>query len=616
MLPGIHDQAPESIGSQDVLLGAPAVRRKTFLRSYWPWGLMLVVGIVAVVLGYAGLVKYFAAEGEQRSLLDLVYMILCLFVLETGDVSGPAPWELALARVLAPILPAWAIFRAAAIVFRDQWQALRLLLATQHVVICGLGRKGFQLARELHARGELVVVIEENEGDDSIASCRELGITALVANAADPITLNRARAQHARHVFAVCGEDGTNVEIAVHVDELVRNRKRHRTRDVHCHVQIVDLELCELFRQHRIFLDPDDPLKVRVFNTFENSARLVWHRHPLDRLPIGPDDPRCVHLVVIGFGQMGESIVVQAARTAHLANGRRPRITVVDEFAEEKQKRFYARYPQFDNVCDARFLTGLASDLHVAAEICQAAAQSGVLATVAVCLDGDARALSAALGLLAKLRSCDVPVIVRMAEEKGLATLFHGRKDQSSHLADRLHAFGMTSRSCSLDLLLNEDLDRLAIAIHESYRNKSNAAGDPASKPWKTLSENLKDSNRYQADHIPVKLRAIGCYASTVQTGDEVVESFTNDEIEIMARMEHARWNAERWLDGWTLGSKDHAAKTSPYLVDWEQLPDEIQQYDRNAVIQIPSLLKRLSAEIHRRGTAHENPNENVGKAH
>ncbi len=68
----------------------------------------------------------------------------------------------------------------------------------------------------------------------------------------------------------------------------------------------------------------------------------------------------------------------------------------------------------------------------------------------------------------------------------------------------------------------------------------------------------------------------------------------------VMARMEHARWNAERWLDNWTLGPRNPEAKTSPYLVDWDPLPDEIKKYDRDAVRDIPELLKKVGATVYR----------------
>jgi voltage-gated potassium channel Kch len=515
------------------------------------------------------------------------------------------PWEWALARVLAPLLPAWAILRAAAILFREQLQSARLYLTKNHVVICGLGRKGLQLAREFRARGERVVVVEEDEGDDGLQVCRELGVSALVASATDPTTLCKARVQYARHVFAVCGSDGTNVEIAVRVYGLVRQRRRRRTHPVHCHVQLADLELCNLFRQHKIFTETGDPLEVRLFNTFENSARLLWQQHPLDRVPIRRDDPRPVHLIVIGFGQMGASVVLQAARTAHFANVKKPRITVVDEFASEKQKRFFARYPQFGNVCDVVFLPGHVSNADVVAEVCRLTAQPETIPTLAVCLDGDARCLSAALSLLSRLRAHDVSVLVRMAEQTGLATLLDAGEGHAARFAGRLHAFGTTGQSCSPELILHGDLDVLAMTIHsqqaQRYREQGKAEGNPAAEPWERLRENLKDSNRHQADHIAVKLRAIGCYSATAPSRDPVVEMFSEEEVELLARMEHARWNAERWLDGWTLGPRDHAAKTSPYLVGWDELSEDIKDYDRAPVRNIPSLLSLIGAKVCRR---------------
>ena len=122
---------------------------------------------------------------------------------------------------------------------------------------------------------------------------------------------------------------------------------------------------------------------------------------------------------------------------------------------------------------------------------------------------------------------------------------------------------------------------------------------DPAAAPWEKLREDFKESCRQQADHIPVKLRAIGCYAATEGNGTPITE-FDEHEIERMARMEHARWNAERWLDNWTLGPRNAEAKTSPYLVDWDQLPDDIKQYDRKFVRSIPELLGKVTAKVYR----------------
>jgi voltage-gated potassium channel Kch len=593
---------------------SPAARRwlpyqrggwRSFVVLYWQWVLMLTLAATAILLGLIGLEKYFAAAGQPRKPLDIGYFLMCLFVVESGDMSGPVPWQLAVARLLAPVVPAWAVIRAAAVLFREQLQAVRLLFARHHTVICGVGQQGLELTRDFRAHGDRVVVIEENGEDERLQTCRDWGALVIVGDATERSTLCRARVQDAERVVALCGLDGTNVEVAVRVYELLRAGDRRSRSPVQCHIRVFDLELCRLLRQHEIFTRTDDPFEVKIFNAYENSARLLWTQHPLDRVPLARNDPRTVHLLVIGFGQMGESVAVQAARIAHFAHGQRLRITVVDEQAAEKRKRFCARYPQLGNLCDATFLPGRAEDVDTQAEVCRLATERNTVSTLAVCLDGDARALTVALGLLANLGDHNVPVMVRMADETGLATLLDQRETRAGLLTERLYAFGALSQSCTRELLLHEQLDLLARAIHQrqvgQYRAEGRTAADPALAPWEQLQENLRESNRHQADHIPVKLRAIDCGISVSQDGGPGVDAFTPEEVGLLARMEHARWNAERWLDGWTLGpARDHQRKISPYLVDWEQLPEEIKEYDRIAVRNIPSLLGLLNARIQR----------------
>jgi hypothetical protein len=72
-------------------------------------------------------------------------------------------------------------------------------------------------------------------------------------------------------------------------------------------------------------------------------------------------------------------------------------------------------------------------------------------------------------------------------------------------------------------------------------------------------------------------------------------------EFHLLLGKQHARWNAERWLVGWTLGPRDHAAKTSPYLVGWDELSEDIKDYDRAPVRNIPSLLSLIGAKVCRR---------------
>jgi hypothetical protein len=62
-------------------------------------------------------------------------------------------------------------------------------------------------------------------------------------------------------------------------------------------------------------------------------------------------------------------------------------------------------------------------------------------------------------------------------------------------------------------VLLAAARDPLGEAVHDTYRKnqaKEKSPDDPSMRPWSELAEDLKESNRQQADHILEKLRAIG----------------------------------------------------------------------------------------------------------
>jgi hypothetical protein len=76
--------------------------------------------------------------------------------------------------------------------------------------------------------------------------------------------------------------------------------------------------------------------------------------------------------------------------------------------------------------------------------------------------------------------------------------------------------------------------------------------------------------------------------------------TFTKDEIEIMAEMEHTRWSVEQLHDGCTWGKNRDIIKKSPYLVGWSELPKDVKERNRQTVCKIPEFLAKVGLEIQR----------------
>lgn len=149
-----------------------------------------------------------------------------------------------------------------------------------------------------------------------------------------------------------------------------------------------------------------------------------------------------------------------------------------------------------------------------------------------------------------------------------------------------------------------ENIEQLAKQIHENYNSeqKNRNPNIPLEYPtWDSLTDSLKYSNIRQARGYFDKLKKLGYVALANDSGLEEVHGFSKEQIEILARDEHQSWCEERKQNGWTYGSiKDVAKKTSPYIVPYDKLSEEIKELDRDAVRNIFPLLCSIGLKIYK----------------
>lgn len=577
-------------------------RLRRWLRDY-KWPLIGFMWLVAVALGYIGFSKYFSATGETLSPGDIFYRTLQLFTLESGWVS-PVGWELQLARFLAPTMAVYTALQALAIILREQFQLFRLRFLKNHIIICGLGRKGLLLCEGFLERGERVVVIEQNRNNSRLGRCRELGAIILISNATDTELLRRAKIHKAKYIISVCGNDGTNAEVAVNARQLVWNRQG---KALSCLIHIFDLQLRNLLREREIMMGRPDAFMLGFFNVFESGARVLLEEYP-PFSKTGEDLSSRPHIVVVGLGRMGESLVVNAARNwrdRDNTSGERLRITLIDREVNKKKESLCLRYPQLERVCElVPEQMDVKSPEFERAEFLFDGQGCCDVTMVYICLDDDSNALGAALTLRQRVRALEIPIVVRMTHDAGLATLLRGEKDKRDSFVS-VHAFGLLDRTCTPDLALRSTYEILARAIHEEYTQHMKEQGftphvKPSMVPWEELPEGLKESNRGQAEHIRVKLETVGCdIAISTDWGAPLFE-FSPKEVELLAEMEHERWAEGQLRKGWKYGpTRDDEVKTHPCLIPWNELPDDEKDKDRDAVRHLPAFLAKVGFQIY-----------------
>ena len=94
-------------------------------------------------------------------------------------------------------------------------------------------------------------------------------------------------------------------------------------------------------------------------------------------------------------------------------------------------------------------------------------------------------------------------------------------------------------------------------------------------------------------------MKLINCEIASIADKREEVKKFSFDEIESLAEFNHEEWVKERISFGWTYSPyRDVEKKLSPYFVPWEELSDEIKEFDRDPIRNIPKILNLIAMKV------------------
>lgn len=166
-------------------------------------------------------------------------------------------------------------------------------------------------------------------------------------------------------------------------------------------------------------------------------------------------------------------------------------------------------------------------------------------------------------------------------------------------LADDLDLLPIDGKPASTDVIT--DLAERAYVRYRTVRQESGI--EPEFESFASQPKGLQESGLERIESIPDMLRVLGyrvvpsasCYP------EQRIDHLRASEVECLAFLEHRRWCNERSAAGWTYAArKNIERKQSPYLVDWDDLPDRAREWNRSASRDIPGLLASVGLAISR----------------
>lgn len=426
--------------------------------------------------------------------------------------------------------------------------------------------------------------------------------------------LQRACVAYAKEVFIIGEQndpehDSTNLSAV----ELIAQLTARRTDKLRCNVMIEyqssfavfqsAVDLSDNIRQ-RIEFRPFNPNELwcqRVLiseqpkrfglcdsSNGQNEAQTATEccYPPLDREPIDEKSDKYVHLIVVGMTRMGLTMARTAAHIAHFPNyatkGKRTLITFVDCTAKQKMESMIARYDNLfrlshwryentnDHSLDSKwvpqsksgkkrgqegdfldieweFIDGRIESEPVRAMIEKSIADRQQIVTIAICFNKPSRTLSTGLFLPMAVYDSATPVLINQPNSETIIKLA-----QQSYRYRNIRAFGMTNLTLNIDRQnTNIEYGQLINFLYEYfYANNTDYPTvipdrEELHRKWTELMVVEQWSNIYQVLSIPTKLRSLGFNADQTE-GYEI----SDQQAEMLSRVEHNRWNIERLLLG------------------------------------------------------------------
>jgi hypothetical protein len=568
---------------------------------------LLFLGASALLFFITILGIYFALGNQtDYSFPDFCYKGFQVLLFESGEnIDAPAGWSLlGVSRVLAPLLLVVFSISGIYFIFTAAVKSYFLRFRKGHTILLGLGANGREYLISRDSGERCIVVLGSPTPEDKQFlkerhfSLFQGSLSSLQGNDADfldSVLCNRIGLAKASLVLALGEDDGTNIKNATRVSMLLpelRAYKENSVPKICCGIGDLGIysQLMEngLLREQQI-----EPVNLDVLCAHDAMKNI----QPLKGLlqSFGGTQFKPVHLVVLGFGALGRALVKVAAEVGAYSDTERMKILVIDANAEALLENFLGEFPGIAKVADIQACSADIQSRKSGEAIQSVIECDSVRPVLVMTVHDTTQATSLVLNLAAKPLGDQTQIYVRDTSsccnagwllekhlEKHTATKNNENNEKIKAFwayMGKVQLFGNAQSLYSRENLIGEAKEKDAMQFHHNYSIKAQEMFGDSIIDWKDLDAFRRYSNYCAAQHMEHKIHALG-FLETKGHEEEIVQAI-NDHFDGLCRLEHARWNAERYTNGWTFSeTKNIAKKENPNLVSWEKLSEAIQKYD------------------------------------
>lgn len=439
--------------------------------------------------------------------------------------------------------------------------------------------------------------------------------------------LTESELQTAWHDIVVLSADDNDTDAIRTVEALAESIIRRQTGRPIVHLLLQNTETLRLLNTRELNDVWHQHFELNAFTIEDLWAKNIFCQNctdpvflGLDYKPISYESNSVVHFVILGLSNLSTVLVEHATLVAHYPNytrnhSLRTRITIIDSGIREWSKEFVSMHkPLMENSyyrhiditkrqCDLHkpmyeevredfvdveweFVNGTLHDLVVQDKLQGWADDENQVLSIALCHNDDARNLTEATLVANLLCNKEIPIYVKQSSTvmKNIITQFPRMNN--------VKMIGM--KDCGYDV--NIPLLKMAKRVNSVYEYcKINNIGTQTEgcitapsfiddkkedASWLNVKKAIKRySNICNAMTNATKMRSLGHSADATDT----FYAITKQEIDIIAKVEHNRWNIEKLLLGFRPCTEEEQKDIEADISRKDEYKNRLVHYDIRA---------------------------------
>ena len=287
--------------------------------------------LLAFITGFYSFYHY---SVDAHSILNALYFTFQLYLLEVTDVFTPDGSSLLKYPLIVEIARWSAALYTISTLFIAMYRMLEMSILLvyyqvfgNHTIVFGYNENSVALIEDLRKKKERVILVVDHISNEAVDYLEELHVVVLYHRDNEENIYTKSGVDRARNVVLLHEEDVDNLNELMDIRyDFAMHSKSNPELTVHIHLQ--DIASKKLFLDlESTTVERDQYFQVQLINRYELFVDSLFEKYPIYT---SDQETSPVHLLIIGFGPLGQQIALKAVTQSEQFERSTPYITAID----------------------------------------------------------------------------------------------------------------------------------------------------------------------------------------------------------------------------------------------------------------------------------------------